>query len=132
MFVCPQLERNHCANLQIYIHILLSEPTSICESDLPIFWILHKMLQNSLAYLHCCTEMEHTEQRLGAVLHRKSCLESDVSEKNAKLAAVIAATNFSEEKINQIYSQAGIEKKKIILNVIAFQLSLQSTTFSQR
>ena len=21
MFVCPQLERNHCANLQIYIHI---------------------------------------------------------------------------------------------------------------
>ena len=67
---------------------------------------------NNLTREELIRELEHFEQRLGAVLHRKSCLESDISEKNAKLAAVIAATNFSEEKINQIYSQAGIEKKK--------------------
>jgi len=67
---------------------------------------------NNLTREELVRKLEHFEQRLGAVLHRKSCLESDISEKNAKLAAIIAATNFSEEKINQIYSQAGIEKKK--------------------
>ena len=50
--------------------------------------------------------------KLENIEHRKSCLESDIAEKNAKLAAVITAAEFSEEKLKEIFAQADIEKKQ--------------------
>ena len=50
--------------------------------------------------------------KLENIEHRKSCLESDIAEKNAKLAAVISAAEFSEEKLKEIFAQADIEKKQ--------------------
>ena len=40
-------------------------------------------------------------------------MESDLFEKNAKLAAVIAASKFSEDKLQEIFSQIDFEKKQI-------------------
>jgi len=55
---------------------------------------------------------EELLEKLENIEHRKSCLESDIAEKNAKLAAVITAAEFSEEKLKEIFAEADIEKKQ--------------------
>ena len=49
--------------------------------------------------------------KLLSLEHRRSCLESDIAEKNSKLAAVIAAADFSEEKLQEIFDKANITRK---------------------
>ena len=66
---------------------------------------------NNLTREDLIKKVEHMELRVKALLHRKKCLESDITDKNRKLAAVIAATDLSEERINQIYSEAENKKK---------------------